>query len=192
MASKPVIGTVVPATGTAVLPYEPVNIRHSKATPRWGSPADLVARGRRTMGGLDLDPASEEKFNKVVQAPKYYSWEERQEDGLLLPWAGKIWLNPPGGLVKEFWNRLFTEDGVEQAIFVGFSMEQLGLLANEAVHPSDFSILFCRKRISFSRHDDYEGSPAHANYVCGVNVNHDAFVREFGSMGKIQKGPYAK
>ena len=144
------------------------------------------------MGGLDLDPASEEKFNKVVQAPKYYSWEERQEDGLVLPWAGKVWLNPPGGLVKEFWRRIFTQEDVEQVLWVGFSMEQLGILASETYHPSDFSILYCRKRISFSRHDDYEGAPSHSNYCVGINVDHEAFVEAFGDLGKIQRGPHAQ
>ncbi|HEY6019172.1 MAG TPA: hypothetical protein VIY48_04510 [Candidatus Paceibacterota bacterium] len=148
------------------------------------------------MGGIDLDPCSEAQFNEVIKATKYYSLLERGEDGLKLPWFGKVWLNPPGeernkprlGLVRAFWEKLFTED-VEQAIYVGFSMEQLGQLADASVHPSDFSICYLRNRLHFNRHDGNNGSPTHSNFICGINVFHDSFEREFKDLGKVQRGP---
>ncbi len=162
--------------------------QHSKATARWGTPEDIVERARRVMGGIDLDPCSESKFQTTVKAVRYYSLTERGEDGLLLPWNGRVFVNPPGGMIRSFWERGLSQP-VEQLIWIGFSMEQLGQLADASAHPSDFSICFLRKRISFQRHDDYEGTPSHANFVSGVNVDHATFVREFGPLGKIQAGP---
>ena len=176
-------------------------VQHSHASHRWGTPADIVERCRRVMGGIDLDPASEAIFNEVVKATQYYSVTERGEDGLLLPWFGRVFLNPPGeekgrprqNFVKRFWNKLLTED-IEQGCYVGFSMEQLGILADASAHPSDFSICYLRKRIPFDRHDRPRGSgsPSHANFVTAINVDHDAFIKEFAELGKVQKGPLCR
>ncbi len=86
------------------------------------------------------------------------------------------------------------EEPIDQCIYVGFTMEQLGILADAPAHPSDFSICYLRKRIPFNRHDrpEGEGSPSHSNFVTGLNVDHGAFVREFGELGKIQKGPLGR
>ena len=164
--------------------------QHSKATPRWGTPEDIVERARRVMDGITLDPCSESVFQETVQAARHYSLTERGEDGLTLPWAGNVFLNPPGGAVPEFWRRAL-EQPVQQLIWCGFSVEQLCLLADEIAHPLDFSFCMLRKRLGFTRHDGYEGSPSHGNYVCGLGVVHAAFQREFASLGKVIRGPFA-
>lgn len=161
--------------------------RHSKATPRWGTDEKTVEASRRTMGGIDFDPCSEERFNAVVQATQYYSLLERGEDALKLSWFGRTLCNPPGGLVVEFWRYALTQP-VEQLIWVGFSVEQLCILASEVAHPSDFSLCFLRKRIPFRRHDGFQGSPSHGNYCVGIGVSRTAFDREFGALGKVQHG----
>lgn len=168
----------------------PKNVLHSKATPRWGTPADIIERARRVMGGIDLDPCSETKFNAIVKAKQFYSLEERKEDGLALPWHGKVLLNPPGGLVREFWEKMLSED-IDQCVYIGFSLEQLALLADCHVHPAELSICYLRKRIRFTRHDGFSGSPSHGNFVCGINVDHARFDKEFGSLGKVIAGPQA-
>lgn len=164
--------------------------QHSKGTKRWGTSPDVVEACRRTMGGIDLDPCSEERFQAVVLATEYYSLLERGQDALALPWFGRVMCNPPGGVITEFWNHAFSQP-IEQMMWVGFSVEQLCVLADEDVHPSDFSICFLRRRIRFRRHDGYSGSPSHGNYVVGVGVDCDAFDREFSELGKIQHGPMA-
>lgn len=177
--------------------------RHSHATNRWGTPEDIVERARRCMGRITFDPCSESKFNLTVKADRYYSFIERGEDGLLLPWPkdALVLLNPPGEekgkprqkFVTRFWNKMLSED-IAQCVYIGFSMEQLAILADEKAHPSDFSICFVRNRIPFDRHDlepGEAGSPGHSNFICLIGGSHSAFVREFGELGKIQKGPLA-
>lgn len=167
---------------------------HSAATPRWGTPGgkedSVVERARRAMGSIDFDPCSEAGFNEVVRAAEYYSLLEKQQDALKLPWLGKTRLvNHPGGWTIEFWNKTMSESqGDVQSIWIGFSLEQLGILADEEYHPSDFCIVYPRKRIKFTRHDGFSGSPSHSNYICGINVEPAAFYREFSSMGRVQFG----
>lgn len=179
-----------------------MNAQHSNETCRWGTPTDTVERARRTMGKITLDVCSEAKFNEVVKAERYYSLLERGEDGLKLPWFGNVLLNPPGeekgqprqDYVRRFWEKMLSEP-IDQCVYVGFSMEQLGILADATAHPSDFSICYVRNRLKFRRHDWVPGTvdrPSHANFIVGVGVSHAAFVREFGEIGKVQAGPLAK
>lgn len=178
-----------------------MSAQHSHESNRWGTQRDIVERIRRCMGRIDFDPCSESKFNEVVKATTYYSFLERGEDGLVLPWHGCTLLNPPGeekgkkrvGYVRKFWEKMLVEP-IEMCCYVGFSNEQLGVLADASAHPSDFSICYLRKRIEFYRHDqnpDEIGNPAHANFVCAVNVPHSDFEREFKELGKVQRGPLA-
>ncbi len=164
--------------------------RHSKEETRWGTPSDIVERARNTMGSIDLDPCSSISFNSVVRAEKFYSLDDFGQNGLELPWEGNVFVNPPGQLVKQFWRKAFGKDTIndwEKLFWVGFSVEQLALLADEEFHPMDFSFCILRKRIKFIRHDGYSGSPSHANYVCAVNVDHKEFTNQFEQLGRIYR-----
>lgn len=73
------------------------NIRHSSESVEHFTPKWLVEIARYVLGGIDLDPASSEFANQVVKAPRIYTAED---NGLLAPrWDGRVFLNPPGGLV---------------------------------------------------------------------------------------------
>ena len=146
------------------------------------------------MGGIDLDPFSESVFQTVVEADSYYSLTERGEDGILLPWAEKTHVNHPGGLTKESWRKLLDEikiGRVEKAVWVGFNMNQLCLLAEEEFHPLDFSTVLFRKRRKFVRHDGYSGSPSQDGYTTVIGCTKAEFEREFSGLGKIIHGEQA-
>ncbi len=178
------------------------NVRHSQETCRWGAANYITEACREVMGSIDLDPCSEASFNKAIKATTYYSLLERNEDGLALPWFGNVLLNPPGeekgkprgNWVRKFWEKMLKEP-IKQCCYIGFSMEQLGILADASAHPSDFSICYLRTRIPFRRHDWKPGDkdrPSHANFVTGVGVDHKKFVEVFSKYGKVQAGPLAK
>ena len=58
-------------------------------TDVWLTPPDLIQK----LGHFDLDPCSPPNLPWKI-ADNFYSLEN-DEDGLALPWAGRIWLNPP-------------------------------------------------------------------------------------------------
>ena len=62
----------------------------------WYTPSRYVEAARAVMGGIDLDPASCELANKIIKAKEYYS---EAQNGLLHAWRGRVWLNPPYGLI---------------------------------------------------------------------------------------------
>jgi hypothetical protein len=56
------------------------------------TPKNIIDAVKKVFGKIDLDPASCEKANEVVGAEKIYTLEN---DGLLMPWHGNVFLNPP-------------------------------------------------------------------------------------------------
>lgn len=162
----------------------PRNAQHSKATFRWGTPTEIVERARCVMGSIGFDPCSSVYFNETIKAQKYYSLDDRGENGLELQWYDDAIVNPPGGLVRDFWRKAMSEQ-INQMIWIGFSLEQLALLADEPIHPLDFTTCIPRKRIRFNRHDGYSGSPSHSNYITYMGGNTEKFRAYFADLGKV-------
>lgn len=76
------------------------------------TPSNIIEAARRTMGDIDLDPASSARANERVKAGVFYGqpdWEVRGEikglpvrfydghGGLDYSWTGKVWMNHPFG-----------------------------------------------------------------------------------------------
>lgn len=69
----------------------------------WLTPPEIL----KLLGPFDLDPCS-----PIVRpwdtASKHYS---REDDGLLQPWRGRVWLNPPFGREAVKWLRKMVGHG---------------------------------------------------------------------------------
>lgn len=70
------------------------NARHSSEGNEHYTPSEVVAAARATLDVIDLDPASCAAANKTVGALEYYT---KEQNGLMLPWTGNVFVNPPGG-----------------------------------------------------------------------------------------------
>lgn len=179
------------------------NIQHSAESVRWGTPAEWIEREREVFDGpIHFDPCSESEFNAVVGAQRYFSLEERGEDGLVLPWlpspAVRGWFdehctstlnvheNPPGGLIREFWRKTLTEPSVRQCIWTGFAMNQLNLLADEQAHPTDFSIAFLRSRIPFVPHSTAKCKTCKGHGYIGISDVPENKCKSCRGTGKVQ------
>lgn len=127
------------------------NARHSMDSPEWYTPSPIAEAAREVMGGIDLDPASCAEANEIVRANRYYT---EAENGLIQPWHGRVFLNPPGGLVPDFWRKAVAEweaQRLEQMIYIGYSLEQLQTLQNAHTlfTPMHFPMAVPAKRIAF-------------------------------------------
>lgn len=170
--------------------------QHLSLTNEHYTPRAIVESARRVLGSIDLDPASCEEANRIVKATDYY---DATEDGLSHTWAGRVFLNPPGGTVVgsvraryetkssavAWWRKLLEEwdrGSVEAAIFVGFTLEILRTSqSNTWQHPLDFSICIPRERLAFGG-----DRPTHANVIVYLGPHTGCFAGEFSKYGRCE------
>jgi hypothetical protein len=90
----------------------------SSSSFEWYTPSEFIELARKVMGSIDLDPASCDKAQKTVRAGTFYTLET---DGLVQPWFGRVWLNPPYSkhLITRFIDKFISElPNIEQAILL--------------------------------------------------------------------------
>ena len=165
----------------------------SSKTVEHYTPLVYVEAARDVMGGIDLDPASNEFVNDdIVHANKYYSVKD---NGLRWPWQGRVWLNPPYGRTQgrssvDVWaGKLvgeFTGGRTTQAVFLcGVRHSELDNV--QALMALD-SAMVCitDHRIAFL---DVRGSPQQSppgnNLFVYLGENGDRFAHEFARFGIV-------
>lgn len=170
----------------------------------WYTPSLYVEAAREVMGRIDLDPFSHPDANRIVLADNYYTADD---DGLLRPWFGSVFINPPGGLVKKAWTKLLDEvPNIDQVIWIGYSVEQLQFLQRDEAYslsPLDFPICVPRRRIAFVENDAKKeqrrkkcaskgqkfterSSPSHSNYITYIGPFSDRFKAVFSKFGTVR------
>jgi hypothetical protein len=173
--------------------------RHSAGNPDWHTPAPIVDAAREVLGTIDLDPCSCADANLVVQAERFFTVGD---NGLMLPWAGRLFVNPPGKQTAAFWRKLI-EEPIDAAIWIGFSLESLQTLQRSGAPktPLDWPICIPSRRISFvesaakadarraklraqGKRESLADSPAHGNYITYIGPSADRFVEVFGRFGQ--------
>ena len=69
-------------------------INQTSGKQEWRTPTFILQSARKTLGWIDLDPASSISAQKYVKAHNYYTIED---DGLKQQWSGRVWMNHPFG-----------------------------------------------------------------------------------------------
>ena len=141
------------------------------------------------MGSIDLDPASSEIGNRIVNAAKYHA---KEDDGLNHSWFGNIWMNPPynNSLVGKFTEKLINElPNIEQAcVLVNNATETRWF--QKILNESDL-VCLVKGRIKFLDVNGQANGPSLQGQVIlffGQNISgfYDNF-KEFGTIMEIIK-----
>lgn len=104
----------------------------------WLTPPEII----NSLGVFDLDPCSPET-RPWDTALNHYS---KQDDGLLMPWFGRVWCNPPyGKYMKMFMEKMALHGN---GIGLTFARTETKAFQNY-VFPFADSIMFIDKRINF-------------------------------------------
>lgn len=150
----------------------------------WYTPQEFTDAARRVMGEIDLDPASNKFANEKIGAINYYT---KEQDGLILPWKGRIWMNPPFGvIIKRFIEKLcieFASGNVTEAIVLTNNATETNWFKRMTEHAS--IVCFVCHRISFWHQDRKKGTALQGQTITYFGQNHERFVNEFSKFGFI-------
>lgn len=153
----------------------------------WYTPSEYIEAARRVMLTIDVDPASCDEAQKVVQAREYYTLERSAlEPGV--KWWGNVWMNPPFSRekIKAFTQRLvdFYRQGItSEAIVVtnnGTDTKWFHTLAEEAS-----AICLPRGRISFIHNGERLKGNNKGQVFTYLGRNPELFRREFSRFGEV-------
>ena len=150
----------------------------------WRTPRKFLDSARAVMGAIDLDPATSIEANETVKATKIYT---EIENGLLQPWKGRVWLNPPyGGDARVFVERILKEYQVG-------NVTAACLLVNS--HPTEtkwfqelfaHAVCFVRGRIDFGGPSRAVASTStHGSAIVYLGENETKFAEEFAQYGSV-------
>jgi ParB family chromosome partitioning protein len=71
---------------------DPRQLDASDESDGWYTPRWMIDAARLVLGRIDLDPATCAAAQAIVQAETWYT---ATENGLVQPWYGAVWCNPP-------------------------------------------------------------------------------------------------
>ena len=157
------------------------HVANNSGNNEWYTPPEYIEAAREVMGGIDLDPASSEIANETVGASEFYT---EADDGLSLPWEGRIWMNPPysSDRIGRFMEKLEAElPSIESAV----------ILVNNATDTQWFAraigcssaVCFPTGRVKFLTPDGRTGAPLQGQAVLYVGEEPERFREVFGRFG---------
>ena len=152
--------------------------KHNSGNQEWYTPEWIIEAARLTMGRIDLDPASNPIANEWIRATQYFTQEQ---DGLLQPWSGCVWLNPP------YANRLMNRfiEKLEQS---RSTIDAACVLTNNATETRwgqqllrmSHAVCFLAKRVKFLTPDvTVKQTGLQGQMVCYLGNNVSAFTTQF-------------
>ena len=159
------------------------HVSHNSGDNEWYTPKEYVEAARKVMGGIDLDPASTAEANAVIKAERYFTIED---NGLVQPWAGRIWMNPPyaSDLIHEFITKLC---GVSDEIVAAC------VLVNNATETQWFQLLagfsdavaFPKGRVKFWHPQKVSATPLQGQAVLYMGDRTESFLDTFSKFGVV-------
>ena len=114
-------------------------LANNGAFDTWLTPPSII----RELGPFDLDPCAAPSPRPWLTATKHI---ELPDDGLDLPWAGRVWLNPPYGEKVGCWLQRMAMHG--HGIALTFARTETDYW-HKWIWPIASALLFIRNRLNF-------------------------------------------
>lgn len=148
--------------------------RGNSRTDEWYTPKRIID----ALGPFDLDPCA--PSTSFYTADKCYT---KEDNGLSLPWDGRVWLNPPykNPTIKNFMEKMARHDNGIALVFNRMDTA----LWHDVIFPSATAILILRGRLRFIDSDGNEGDSAGCGSVLIAYGDDNAHIlKDCGINGK--------
>lgn len=158
------------------------HVANNSGDNEWYTPIEFIKAAHAVMGGIDLDPASSEAANDIIEAGAFF---DENADGLRQPWHGRVWMNPP---YAQPWVDKFCAQLARS--YASGEVTEACVLVNNATETTWFQSLaavasamcFPRGRVKFW-HPRKESMPLQGQSVVYLGQNVSAFKAEFLPFG---------
>ena len=148
-------------------------------TNEWYTTPDIIQIAIDVMGGIDLDPCSNSKTEPNVPAKHHLT---KEDDGLSLPWFGRVYMNPPYGTALAKWvDKLAIEyesGRVDQAIALTPARPDTRWFRRFRDYPRCFMF----GRVKFN---DHENSAPFPTMLVNLGCDREGFFEVAGKVGDI-------
>ena len=162
------------------------HVANNSGNNEWYTPPKFIELARQVMGGIDLDPATSEVANRVVQAPKIFTADD---DGRAQQWNGRVWMNPPYAqpLMGDFAEAVASK-------YESGEIDQACILVNNGTETQWFqrmlgaadAVCFPKTRIKFLDPDgNPSGAPLQGQAILYMGGNVKAFSNLFAEEGVV-------
>lgn len=146
---------------------------------------EIVEAARCAMGNIDLDPASCERANEVVKAKTYFT---REDNGLLQPWEGNVFCNPPYSRkqIDEFVERLihfYDEGDVTAAILLSDNSTETQWF--QKLMGKATAICFPEGRLNWWSPSNDKTNPMRGSAIFYLGPEPEKFCEEFRQFGRV-------
>jgi phage N-6-adenine-methyltransferase len=162
---------------------ETPHVSFNTGDDEWYTPAKYISAARDVMGTIDLDPASTPEANKVVGAKIFYT---AQDNGLVKPWRGNVWMNPPYAmpLIEKFcWklnNHVHSGDVAVAIVLVNNATETAWF--NKLIEVAS-AICFPRGRVQFWHPHKVSSTPLQGQAFIYIGSEPQRFTARFSEFG---------
>jgi len=153
------------------------------------TPAFVIRAARAALGRIDLDPASSQIAQATVRATTWCGLdhpEQNRRDGLTVPWAGTLWVNPPfsGGNLLRFTERLLTAyhaGDVTSACIL--TLSDCSTAYSQLLRQHSTASCWPAKRINFHQPGKRGGNPDRPTLIWYLGSSPGRFVAAFSAIG---------
>lgn len=165
--------------------HGPIGAHQSAASDSevWLTPAKLI----HLLGPFDLDPAAAPEPRPWPIASRHYT---KADNGLLRPWSGRVWLNPPygGPGIVEPWVQRLADHG--DGILLIFSRTETEWF-HDQIWSRASAILFLRGRLHFHYPDGRRakgnaGAPSCLAAYGHINAERLAMAQQPGHLVRLR------
>lgn len=162
---------------------DPKMLDAGDATDGWYTPPWLIEKARIVLGTIDLDPATCEAAQAIVKAEQFYT---EHENGLIQPWYGRMWINPPYSAPTPWVRRAILEyqaGHITAALILTNSYTETGWWQDVAAVAT---VLFFRGRLNFWHPEKTTTQNRTGQTMAYLGTERTRFIETFGALGVIR------